>query len=213
MSTHVRPLGPAEMANVEVGNPNMRAALEEADAYWRGINEEAIAKAEAARKALQSGTSTEEQQAPQADPTAAPSPQVTEKDIFLQVLREQLLTLKRSATDAEPRIATLVATNKPQQIAGRRPLRDTIVIYNCSASINWSNTKQHLEENADAYNQILVVSGSSGVLTLDTEGPVFAYGTAGTTIEILETFWDPRRIEEAVLHIYRRLSAKVSQQV
>jgi len=196
------------MANVEVGNPTMRAAIEEADAYWRGISEEAIAKAEAARKALQSGTSTEEQQAPQPAVDAPAPPVLTLSDIFAQTLREQLITLKRSATDVEPRIVTF-ATTHPQQIAGRRPLRDRIVMYNGSANVTWSNTHQHLTENADALG--LIVAGD--VLTLECEGPVYGTAAVGTTLQVFETYWDPRRIEDAVAHIIRRLAAKITQQV
>lgn len=114
------------------------------------------------------------------------------------VLAELLLKAKREATDWKPYTFTL--SGGTDQIVGRKPGRKTLALFNGQANVNISNTQNGLNVN----EYITLDAGAS--LSLDCEGPVWAKGTAGETVQYIETFYDLDAIAIAKLRIQEKFN-------
>lgn len=203
-------VGPAEMGNTQVGKTGMAEAQAADAARWARLNNEAIEQAAKARQALTDGTSST------AEEVAIPKPgqpgnkdrqPITTMEITDRLIAEQLVNLKRSATDWVVNTVTFESSTVAQQLAGRRPLRDTVLIFNASATTTIGNARNSLVNTTN----LGLASGAS--LAIETEGPVWATATQGTTVVVLESFWDIRKIADVVEEIRARLSTTVQQQV
>jgi hypothetical protein len=118
---------------------------------------------------------------------------------------ENRLAMKRSPSDWQPRTVTLGA-QQLTQLAGRRPFRITIAIFNASASIQlYASTEEPASSTRTI--QLAVVNGSSASLSIDTEGPVYASGALGTTVQVLETFDDSLGLADAAKVLARAVLA------
>lgn len=106
-----------------------------------------------------------------------------EEDVEI-LAAEMLLTAKRSPTDWKPITYTFDGKN-PQQV-GRMVGRKTIVFFNASATVTIGRTVNSLGTGSN--ENFTVPSGNSA--SIDTEGEFWMTAVSGTTISVLQTFWD-----------------------
>lgn len=197
-----RVIGNDAMGNVQVGHRGMAEALAADAAMWAERHALSLAKAQETKAARDRGTNdvAEEIPAPK-DPQPISVMEITER-----LVGEQLINLKRQPTDWEPTTVTFQSAN-PQLLTGRRPLRDTVAIFNASANVVISVTAAGSGTNKN----FTLAPGAS--FELDDEGPVWGTAVAGTTVVVVETFYDVRKMAAVVEEIASRLSTKVTQQV
>ena len=119
----------------------------------------------------------------------------TPEEIAGRIIVERLVDLKRSATDWAPRTVTF--SGKPMLLCGRRTLRDSVTIFNGSATVTLAGTQVDLEQDTD---RVMTLSANQSV-TVEIEGPVWANAAAGTTLQLFEAYYDTRKVGEAVADI------------
>lgn len=195
-------VGNADMGNVQVGHRGMAEALAAHDAEWKERHALSLAKAQEVKDARERGTNEVAEEVPypkENEPVSVM--QITER-----LIGEQLINLKRSPTDWEVNTVTFQNT-QPTLLTGRRPLRETVLLFNGSANVTIAVTAN----NTATTKNFVLASGAA--VAIDTEGPVWGTAVAGTTVVVMETFYDVRKMAAVVEEIARRLSPTVTQQV
>jgi hypothetical protein len=110
-----------------------------------------------------------------------------------------LINLKRSPNDWEPLSLTVLGdgvlgANGTQQVCPYEPGRNSVTIFNGSATLNLARTKIDAY-NAEISRMVPLAAGNS--ITLSTEGPVWVNATIGTTFSVIKTFWNKLAIADA----------------
>lgn len=118
-----------------------------------------------------------------------------------RIAAENLLSLRREATDWDARTMTLSGGN--DQAAGRRAFRSRVSLANPSANITVASSIQALQ--GDGTRVLTLVAGATFVL--ESEGPVFVSGPAGTTVDILETYYDGAKLAQSLILLVKALDA------
>ena len=98
---------------------------------------------------------------------------------------ETLLHIKREATDWKPITYTFDGKN-PQQVA-RLIGRQTISFFNGSANVTIANNQTGVTNPSSNENFILTTGNSASI---DTEGGFWLMAVAGTTISVVQTYYD-----------------------
>lgn len=106
-------------------------------------------------------------------------------------LAQRLAELKRSPTDWDPQTVTIIDSTA-QQIAPYRAWRQSICLFGATANLQISN-----RQNPKPAKCITLIA-TSGVIEMETEGPFWVIGgTSGTTLEVIETFYNTSRLSNA----------------
>lgn len=98
---------------------------------------------------------------------------------------EMLLKNNREATDCKPLTITFDGENYFQ--IGRWPGRKTIMFFNGSANVTIANTVAGVTNTASNENWTLEQGNSASI---DTEAPFWLMATSGTTVSIIQTYYD-----------------------
>jgi len=179
----------------------MRTSIEREHARLQAAAEQAEkGAAEAIDKTAETGREIKDDLA---HPEKTPPPTLAER-----IAAEQLLTLKRSPTDWEPRQVT-IGGQEATQVCGRRVFRDTVVVFGASAAVTlWRSVD---DATGGGTRGIPLATGAS--VSLDTEGPIYATGTIGTTLDVIETYWAPDALVEATKLLVRAMARGDVQEV
>ena len=203
-------VGPAQMGNADVGNPNMAAAIQADQERWAAILATAEAKVSDAAQAVLDGTNDKGE-----DPgVPKPAKVLTVEEITERLIAQDLINLKRQPTDHRFATLTFADSTTPRQIVGRRVLRDTVVLFGGSAAVTLYVSRDDVGQ-AGAQITLGASGNANSVITLEDEAPIWGLAaSAGVTIEIIETFYDPRRYAAAVAEIANAIrTGRIKQQV
>ena len=178
------------------------------------VSEAMIAKVEAELRRHQEVAEAAEQRVKDAEPAALarqhaeelreapapPPPTLTER-----LADEMTVTLKRSGSDWQVRTMTIGAGTT--QLAGRRAYRRTLMLDTASASITIASSQEGLQGDESR------TFSTTDSLSLDTEGPLYASGTVGTTVVVTEVYDSTGVLEEATHRLARLVSRQVEQTI
>lgn len=104
---------------------------------------------------------------------------------------QRLAELKRSPTDWDPQTITILDA-VAQQIVPYRAWRQSIALFAASANLQISNRQ------GPKPAKCVTLIATSGVIEMETEGPFWVIGgTPGTTLQVIETFYDIPRLSNA----------------
>ncbi|MHB1472483.1 MAG: hypothetical protein ACYCV4_02470 [Dermatophilaceae bacterium] len=178
----LRDLAPFELAPGQVPD-RMHASIAAEVARQEQLATEAEKRQAAARKPIE---------VPDEPVHKAPKATLAER-----IAAELLISLKRQPTDYA--VSSLTASGAVDQVAGRRVLRDTLSIFNGSASIV---VGRNAVDVANDTGRVMTIA-AGGTLEVDAEAPLFIKAAAGTTFQTLETWYDIDGMLEAI-HLLAR---------
>lgn len=146
----------------------------------------------------------EQQLASAGEPQDYPLAVVPTLSLWERIGYENLIALKREATDWDPQHLTIPAGHAIQ-LVGRRPFRVAVFFANPSGALLLSSRKDGFDTSENKY----ITLNSGAALELDTEGVIWGKNTGGSdvTVELNEVYYEPQRLITAIRLLARDINS------